>query len=70
MLNFKNLILFEIKALLLLSDYHLYRLNFWQVTYKIDVLLELFHVIPRMVWLDSSGKQVLQWPVEKLETEH
>uniref|UniRef100_A0A2N9IQ88 Glycosyl hydrolase family 32 C-terminal domain-containing protein n=1 Tax=Fagus sylvatica TaxID=28930 RepID=A0A2N9IQ88_FAGSY len=24
--------------------------------------------IPRMLWLDSSGKQLLQWPVEELET--
>ena len=37
-------------------------------TYKIDILLELLQAIPRIVWLDSSGKQVLQWPVEELET--
>ena len=37
-------------------------------TYKIDILLELFQAIPRMVWLDSNGKQVLQWSVEELET--
>ena len=37
-------------------------------TYKIDILLELLQAIPRIVWLDSSGKQVLQWSVEELET--
>lgn len=25
-------------------------------------------VIPRKIWLDSNGKQVLQWPIEELET--
>lgn len=24
--------------------------------------------IPRRVWLDKSGKQLLQWPVEEIET--
>ncbi|KAG9134632.1 hypothetical protein Leryth_000965 [Lithospermum erythrorhizon] len=26
------------------------------------------HAIPRKLWLDSKGKQLLQWPVEELET--
>ena len=30
--------------------------------------MELFQAIPRMLWLDSSGKQLLQWPVKELET--
>ncbi|KAI6696455.1 hypothetical protein NL676_016574 [Syzygium grande] len=25
-------------------------------------------VIPRKIWLDSNGKQLLQWPIEELET--
>ncbi|XP_076887746.1 beta-fructofuranosidase, insoluble isoenzyme 1-like isoform X2 [Bidens hawaiensis] len=25
-------------------------------------------LIPRMVWLDPSGKQLLQWPIQELET--
>lgn len=24
--------------------------------------------IPRMVWLDSNGRQLVQWPVEELES--
>ncbi|KAL3755624.1 hypothetical protein ACJRO7_002643 [Eucalyptus globulus] len=27
-----------------------------------------FDVIPRKIWLDRNGKQLLQWPVEELET--
>ena len=30
--------------------------------------MELFQAIPRKLWLDSSGKQLLQWPIEELET--
>uniref|UniRef100_A0A0E0K0N5 beta-fructofuranosidase n=1 Tax=Oryza punctata TaxID=4537 RepID=A0A0E0K0N5_ORYPU len=26
------------------------------------------HAIPRKLWLDPSGKQLLQWPIEELET--
>nr|ADM47341.1 apoplastic invertase [Solanum tuberosum] len=26
------------------------------------------HPIPRKIWLDSSGKQLVQWPVQELET--
>ncbi|KAF0934246.1 hypothetical protein E2562_023608 [Oryza meyeriana var. granulata] len=26
------------------------------------------HAIPRKIWLDPSGKQLLQWPIEELET--
>jgi beta-fructofuranosidase len=28
----------------------------------------LFQTIPRMLWLDSSKKQLVQWPIEELET--
>jgi beta-fructofuranosidase len=27
-----------------------------------------WQAIPRKVWLDPSGKQLLQWPIEELET--
>ena len=50
---------FGIKTLLLIDPIF---------TYKIDILLELLQAIPRIVWLDNSGKQVLQWSVEELET--
>lgn len=30
--------------------------------------LDLFQLIPRTVWLDTSGKQLLQWPIAELET--
>ncbi|CAN6231875.1 unnamed protein product [Urochloa humidicola] len=26
------------------------------------------HAIPRKIWLDPSGKQLLQWPIEEVET--
>ena len=25
-------------------------------------------LIPRTLWLDTSGKQLMQWPIEELET--
>ncbi|PWA41181.1 Concanavalin A-like lectin/glucanase superfamily [Artemisia annua] len=28
----------------------------------------VFKLIPRMVWLEPSGKQLLQWPIHELET--
>ena len=27
----------------------------------------MFQAIPRKVWLDPSGKQLLQWPIEEVE---
>lgn len=30
--------------------------------------MELSQAIPRKVWLDPSGKQLLQWPIEEIET--
>lgn len=27
-----------------------------------------FQAIPRTVWLDSNGRQLVQWPVEELDT--
>ena len=28
----------------------------------------LSQLIPRTVWLDPSGKQLVQWPIEEMET--
>ena len=28
----------------------------------------MHQAIPRTVWLDPSGKQLLQWPIEEVET--
>jgi len=27
----------------------------------------IFQAIPRHIWLDKSGKQMLQWPVREIE---
>ena len=31
-----------------------------------DVLIEM-QTIPRRIWLDKSGKQLIQWPIANIE---
>ena len=36
--------------------------------YLIKCGLYFFQTIPRMVWLDENGKQLVQWPITELES--
>lgn len=35
---------------------------------SLDTLLECCQLIPRSLWLDKSGKQLVQWPVQEIES--
>lgn len=30
----------------------------------------ILQAVPRKVWLDKTGKQLIQWPIEEIETLH
>lgn len=34
------------------------------------ILRSVMQAIPRSVWLDRNGKQLVQWPVEEIEELH
>lgn len=35
---------------------------------EVIIIIIVLQTFPRKIWLDKSGKQLVQWPVEEIET--